>query len=70
MSEVFDVQVFDARLSCPQCRRFVREEQVVHEDYFDPRAYYGVGTRSTTTCGRCGPVDGYALTYLTREPKP
>lgn len=42
---------------CPQCGKFLPFASVRCEDYWDPGAYYGVSTRYTATCNRCGEVE-------------
>lgn len=46
----------DVRWQC-RCGRFIAESAIREENYRDPDAYYGVSTKSSYTCPRCGEVD-------------
>lgn len=43
----------DYRWRC-SCGRFLPASAVTEEDYLDPSAYYGIGTRTTGQCPKCG----------------
>lgn len=47
----------DTRFACT-CGRFISQSAIREEDYLDPTAYYGVGTRVEWDCSRCGTVKG------------
>lgn len=56
MSEVAGYPIVETRWQC-QCGRFVAESAITTEDYADPDAYYGIGTRWSYACAGCGVVD-------------
>ncbi|MBB3752680.1 hypothetical protein FHT44_005192 [Mycolicibacterium sp. BK634] len=53
-----ELHEIDVRFLCRQCGRFIAQSSIREEDYFDPNAYYGVGTRSEYDCKRCGTLQG------------
>jgi len=61
---------YDVRFACPNCGRFLREDQITGVDNYDPSAYYGVSSTITVNCGRCGEVDNYSLVIVAERPLP
>lgn len=39
------------------CGRWIPDASVVSEDYIDPGSYWGVSSKTTGTCSRCGVVN-------------
>lgn len=37
--------IHDVQFQCRSCGRFVAMDSIESEDYLDPNAYYGIGTR-------------------------
>ncbi len=69
-SDPYAVQVLDVRAQCPKCGRFVSWDAIESEDYFDPGAYYGVGSNEWTNCKKCGRIDGVSVATTRVGPIP
>jgi hypothetical protein len=52
-----DVVFTDWRWRCPHCARFLASTAIKSEDYRDDGAYYGVSTRISADCPRCGDIE-------------
>lgn len=58
MSGIYEwVTIPDLRWQCPSCSRFILRSAIREEDFPDPGAYFGVGTRTWIDCPRCGTLE-------------